>query len=230
MAERSQGEFDTVRREAHSLKGSSSYIGAVKVPRIAQELQDAAAASDAEAVATLIGSLGTALDVLRREAERRAQTLDSVETGAAESSGGGSAAACAEDERSCHTHAVSGGDEEKDDDYDAVDAEATAVATEAGASAPSAMLRSQLAVLQEDLLLVARSDGFDSSGFRAAVERLHSTLLLSAAVHDLVLLDGNALLDMTHALAAGHGDASRVEAMYAYAHSTCLLRPSSLPL
>ena len=71
IAAASAGDYEEVRREAHSLKGSASYIGAVAVPRLAHSLQEAAGSADLRTVTGLIGELGSALDALRREAERR---------------------------------------------------------------------------------------------------------------------------------------------------------------
>ena len=72
----SSGAFDVVRREAHSLKGSASYIGATVVPELAEKLQVAAGETDLRQVSSLIGELGHALDMLRRDAERRASPQD----------------------------------------------------------------------------------------------------------------------------------------------------------
>ena len=72
----SSGAFDVVRREAHSLKGSASYLGATVVPELAEKLQVAAGEADLRQISSLIGELGYALDMLRRDAERRASPQD----------------------------------------------------------------------------------------------------------------------------------------------------------
>jgi PAS domain S-box-containing protein len=92
----SSGAFDVVRREAHSLKGSASFIGATVVPELAEKLQLAAGEADLRQVSSLIGELGHALDMLRRDAERHASPQDAHYS------------ACAQDESSTAHHDAHG--------------------------------------------------------------------------------------------------------------------------
>ena len=91
-----EADFKTVRRQAHSLKGSSGYIGAVQVrcrrrlllapdspylhrsyqplfdaqvPVLSQTLVEISGAADPRAVTALIGELSAAIDTLRWEAK-----------------------------------------------------------------------------------------------------------------------------------------------------------------
>ena len=91
-----EADFKTVKRQAHSLKGSSGYIGAVQVrcrrrlllapdspylhrsyqplfdaqvPVLSQTLVEISGAADPRAVTALIGELSAAIDTLRWEAK-----------------------------------------------------------------------------------------------------------------------------------------------------------------
>ena len=57
------GDYESLRREAHSLKGSSSYIGAVQLPVLAHRLQEAAQHGDPSQLMHMIEELSQALDV-----------------------------------------------------------------------------------------------------------------------------------------------------------------------
>jgi HPt (histidine-containing phosphotransfer) domain-containing protein len=64
-----QGDADGVRREAHSLKGASSNVGATAMERVSRELEEAGRSGDLSDAGRLAAELGTELGRVRTALE-----------------------------------------------------------------------------------------------------------------------------------------------------------------
>ena len=64
------GDFDKAERAAHSLKGSSGNLGAVRVQDVAESLQVAGRSRDQASVDGLVDSLVSSLDAAEAELRR----------------------------------------------------------------------------------------------------------------------------------------------------------------
>ena len=226
----SSGAFDVVRREAHSLKGSASYLGATVVPELAEKLQVAAGEADLRQISSLIGELGYALDMLRRDAERRASPQDAHYSACAQDeSSTAHGQSEAEVERGANTssrhqrRSVSSGDSQisrdarsTDSDVEEAVAAETRILSDDTCAGPTAdmsarvdiedeptrelMQGGNLAKMVEALFIAADVDGLSSDAFLSAAERMHARVLLSAAEHDVLLSDGFELLRLLRLL------------------------------